>query len=139
MEQYVFGTLDELDAFVFWISHGLSLEGGLLFWKDHMDSLGSSPSARSHSAQKRTNSSKNSPNLRKSQNLTHGQMQQRLHPGLSSSQNRATAHYGAVTGLRTTTDGMHLLSSGSDSRLELWDIDSGCNTLDWQAITVSCH
>uniref|UniRef100_A0A0D9YHM1 Anaphase-promoting complex subunit 4 WD40 domain-containing protein n=1 Tax=Oryza glumipatula TaxID=40148 RepID=A0A0D9YHM1_9ORYZ len=44
-------------------------------------------------------------------------------------QNCATAHYGAVTGLRTTTDGMYLLSSGSDSRLRLWDIDSGCNTL----------
>ncbi|KAL6616406.1 hypothetical protein ACP70R_038676 [Stipagrostis hirtigluma subsp. patula] len=98
--------------------------------KDHMGSLGSSPSARSYSAQKRAgNSKKNSPTLRKSQNPTHGQMQQRLHPGLSSSQNRATAHYGAVTGLRTTTDGMYLLSSGSDSRLRLWDIDSGCNTL----------
>ncbi|XP_062207515.1 WD repeat-containing protein ATCSA-1 isoform X2 [Phragmites australis] len=98
--------------------------------KDHMDSLGPSPSTRSYSAQKRTsNSKKKSPDLRKSQNLTHGQMQQRLHPGLSSSQNRATAHYGAVTGLRTTTDGMYLLSSGSDSRLRLWDIDSGCNTL----------
>ncbi|KAM0823635.1 hypothetical protein ACQ4PT_070745 [Festuca glaucescens] len=31
--------------------------------------------------------------------------------------------------LKTTTDGMHLLSSGSDSRLRIWDIDSGCNTL----------
>ncbi|KAI4985593.1 hypothetical protein ZWY2020_018223 [Hordeum vulgare] len=52
-----------------------------------------------------------------------------MHPGMSSSQNHKTAHYGAVTGLRTTTDGMHLLSSGSDSRLRLWDVDSGCNTL----------
>ncbi|CAD6229036.1 unnamed protein product [Miscanthus lutarioriparius] len=96
---------------------------------DHTDSLGPSPSTRS-SAQKRAGiSKKSSPALRKIQNLTHGQMQQRLHPGLSSSQNRATAHYGAVTGLRTTTDGMYLLSSGSDSRLRLWDIDSGCNTL----------
>ncbi|XP_066315418.1 WD repeat-containing protein ATCSA-1-like isoform X4 [Miscanthus floridulus] len=96
---------------------------------DHTDSLGPSPSTRS-SAQKRAGiSKKSSQALRKIQNLTHGQMQQRLHPGLSSSQNRATAHYGAVTGLRTTTDGMYLLSSGSDSRLRLWDIDSGCNTL----------
>ncbi|KAJ1286298.1 hypothetical protein BS78_03G343000 [Paspalum vaginatum] len=95
----------------------------------HTDSLGPSPSTR-RSGQKRTGiSKKNSPALHKIQNLTHGQMQQRLHPGLSSSQNRATAHYGAVTGLRTTTDGMYLLSSGSDSRLRLWDIDSGCNTL----------
>ncbi|CAD6235864.1 unnamed protein product [Miscanthus lutarioriparius] len=96
---------------------------------DHTDSLGPSPSTR-NSAQKRAGiSKKSSPALCKIQNLTHGQMQQRLHPGLSSSQNRATAHYGAVTGLRTTTDGMYLLSSGSDSRLKLWDIDSGCNTL----------
>ncbi|WVZ68111.1 hypothetical protein U9M48_017093 [Paspalum notatum var. saurae] len=64
----------------------------------HTDSLGPSPSTRS-SAQKRTGiSKKKSPALQKIQNLTHGQMQQRLHPG-------------------------------SDSRLRLWDIDSGCNTL----------
>lgn len=94
-------------------------------YKDHTDSLGPSPSAR-----RRTGISKKSSSaLRKIQNPTHGHMQQRLHPGLSSSQNRATAHYGAVTGLRTTADGMYLLSSGSDSRLRLWDIDSGCNTL----------
>lgn len=54
---------------------------------------------------------------------------QRLHPGMVSSLNRATAHYGAVTGLRAIEDGMYLLSSGSDSRIRLWDIESGCNTL----------
>lgn len=79
-----------------------------LLKQDHTDSLGPSPSAR-----RRTGISKKSSSaLRKIQNPTHGHMQQRLHPGLSSSQNRATAHYGAVTGLRTTADGMYLLSSG---------------------------
>lgn len=84
----------------------------LCIMQDHTDSLGPSTSRR-NLAQKRTgNSKKNSPTLRNSQKLTHGPMQQRLHPGLSSSQNRATAHYGAVTGLQTTKDGMYLLSSG---------------------------
>uniref|UniRef100_A0A7N0TIJ6 DNA excision repair protein ERCC-8 n=1 Tax=Kalanchoe fedtschenkoi TaxID=63787 RepID=A0A7N0TIJ6_KALFE len=54
---------------------------------------------------------------------------QRLHPGLLSTQDRATAHYGAVTGLKVTEDGMYLLSAGSDSRLRLWDVESGRNTL----------
>lgn len=31
---------------------------------------------------------------------------------MSSSRNRSTAHYGAVTGLRATKDGMYLLSTG---------------------------
>ncbi|KAG2698982.1 hypothetical protein I3760_07G172400 [Carya illinoinensis] len=60
---------------------------------------------------------------------TKGSVRQRLHPGLLSSQDRATAHYGAVTGLKLTEDGMYLLSAGSDSRLRLWDVESGCNTL----------
>jgi hypothetical protein len=34
MGRYDFGTLDELDAFVFLISHSLSLEGGLLFLRE---------------------------------------------------------------------------------------------------------
>ncbi|KAI4337054.1 hypothetical protein L6164_015511 [Bauhinia variegata] len=58
-----------------------------------------------------------------------GHAKQRLHPGLLSSQDRATAHYGAVTGLKITEDSMYLLSAGSDSRLRLWDIESGCDTL----------
>lgn len=41
-----------------------------------------------------------------------GSMKQRLHPGMLSSQDRATAHYGAVTGLKVTDDGMYLLSAG---------------------------
>ncbi|XP_022951019.1 DNA excision repair protein ERCC-8-like isoform X1 [Cucurbita moschata] len=58
-----------------------------------------------------------------------GSTRQRLHPGLLSSQDRAVSHYGAVTGLKVTGDGMYLLSAGSDSRLKLWDVESGCNTL----------
>lgn len=41
-----------------------------------------------------------------------GSVRQRLHPGMLSSQDRATAHYGAVTGLKVTEDGMYLLSAG---------------------------
>ncbi|CAL0305788.1 unnamed protein product [Lupinus luteus] len=58
-----------------------------------------------------------------------GPMKQRLHPGMLSTQDRATAHYGAVTGLKVTEDGMYLLSTGSDSRLRLWDVESSCDTL----------
>lgn len=39
-------------------------------------------------------------------------MKQRLHPGMLSTQDRATAHYGAVIGLKVTEDGMYLLSAG---------------------------
>lgn len=41
-----------------------------------------------------------------------GPMKQKLHPGMISTQDRATAHYGAVTGLKVTEDGMYLLSAG---------------------------
>ncbi|KAE9603626.1 putative transcription factor WD40-like family [Lupinus albus] len=58
-----------------------------------------------------------------------GPMKQRLHPGMLSTQDRATAHYGAVTGLKVTENGMYLLSTGSDSRLRLWDVESSCDTL----------
>nr|KAJ0219440.1 hypothetical protein LSAT_V11C300122020 [Lactuca sativa] len=34
-----------------------------------------------------------------------------------------------VVGLKAIEDGMYLLSAGSNSRLRLWDIESGCNTL----------
>ncbi|GKV48890.1 hypothetical protein SLEP1_g55677 [Rubroshorea leprosula] len=40
-----------------------------------------------------------------------GSVRQRLHPGMLSSQDRATAHYGIVTGLKVTEDGMYLLSA----------------------------
>lgn len=62
-------------------------------------------------------------------NRTKGSIGQRVHPGMLSSNDRATAHYGAVTGLKVTEDGMYLLSAGSDSRLRLWDIEYGRNTL----------
>jgi len=79
--------------------------------QDQIDSIGPSTSTRSK-PHKRTGNSKNSPTMRKGQNVIHGHLQQRLHLGLSSSQNRATSHYGAVTGLQTTKHGMYLLSSG---------------------------
>lgn len=37
---------------------------------------------------------------------------QRSHPGMLSSHDRSTAHYGVVTGLKATGDGMYLLSAG---------------------------
>jgi len=67
--------------------------------------------------------------ISKINSLVKGSARQRLHPGMLSSQDRTTAHYGAVIGLKATEDGMYLLSAGSDSRLRLWDIESGCNTL----------
>ncbi|CAM6087515.1 unnamed protein product [Calypogeia fissa] len=54
---------------------------------------------------------------------------QRQHPGMASAEDRATAHYGTVTALTPTTDGFYLLSAGTDSRVKLWDMESGCNTL----------
>lgn len=41
-----------------------------------------------------------------------GSTRQRLHPGLLSGQDRSVSHYGAVTGLKVTGDGMYLLSAG---------------------------
>ncbi|KAK4277405.1 hypothetical protein QN277_015409 [Acacia crassicarpa] len=69
-----------------------------------------------------------------------GPMKQRSHPGMLSTQDRATAHYGAVTGLKVTEDGMYLLSAGSDSRLRLWDVESGCNTLvNFETVRLQTH
>ncbi|KAJ3687434.1 hypothetical protein LUZ61_016598 [Rhynchospora tenuis] len=85
----------------------------------HPTSSKSSSSIRILAAQKRTSQKK----------IQLKPATQRSHPGMTSSQNHATAHYGAVNGLRATADGLYLLSSGSDSRLRLWDIESGRNTL----------
>lgn len=91
----------------------------------------STSKSSSRAPQKKVTSGNGSKHSGSSKVLKHakGSVKQRLHPGLLSSQDRATAHYGAVTGLKTTEDGMYLLSAGSDSRLRLWDIQSGCNTL----------
>lgn len=81
--------------------------------KQDKKNLGRSSSSKSYSDQQRTgNRKKQSKALHKSLTMVRGHTQQKVHPGMSSSQNHKTAHYGAVTGLRTTTDGMHLLSSG---------------------------
>ncbi|KAK3029782.1 hypothetical protein RJ639_038224 [Escallonia herrerae] len=92
---------------------------------------GQSSSVKARALQRRAangNGSKQS-TIGRVRNQVKGSMKHRLHPGLLSSQDRATAHYGAVIGLKMTGDGMYLLSAGSDSRLRLWDIESGCNTL----------
>ncbi|CAO2817760.1 unnamed protein product [Amaranthus hypochondriacus] len=75
------------------------------------------------------NGSKLSAVSRSTMQLKGGHAKQRRHPGMISSQDHATAHYGAVTSLKATEDGLYLLSAGSDSRLRLWDIESGYNTL----------
>jgi DNA excision repair protein ERCC-8 len=39
------------------------------------------------------------------------------------------AHNGAVTGIRWTPNGSHLITAGQDSRLRVWDASTGANTL----------
>lgn len=41
----------------------------------------------------------------------------------------ARAHNGAVTGVRWTTDGRHLLTAGQDARIRVWDASTGANQL----------
>ncbi|KAL2652749.1 hypothetical protein R1flu_020877 [Riccia fluitans] len=53
----------------------------------------------------------------------------RVHPGMASVNNYATAHNGAVKALLPTNDGYFLVSAGADSRVKLWDVESGCDTL----------
>ncbi|XP_071711684.1 WD repeat-containing protein ATCSA-1-like [Rutidosis leptorrhynchoides] len=93
--------------------------------------VSTSSKSSSRALQKKAASGSGSKHSGSSKVLKHtkGSAKQRLHPGLLSSHDRATAHYGAVLGLKATEDGMYLLSAGSDSRLRLWDVQSGCNTL----------
>ncbi|RAO71362.1 uncharacterized protein BHQ10_007374 [Talaromyces amestolkiae] len=39
------------------------------------------------------------------------------------------AHNGALTGIRWTSNGNHLITAGQDSRLRVWDATTGANTL----------
>ncbi|KAG5841314.1 DNA excision repair protein ERCC-8 [Anguilla anguilla] len=47
----------------------------------------------------------------------------------ASSEAVNTAHNGRVNGLRFTPDGLHLLSTGTDDRMRLWNSATGANTL----------
>lgn len=40
-----------------------------------------------------------------------------------------TAHNGKVNGLCFTSDGLHLLTVGTDNRMRLWNSSNGENTL----------
>ncbi|EED16536.1 WD repeat protein [Talaromyces stipitatus ATCC 10500] len=42
---------------------------------------------------------------------------------------RGRAHNGALTGVRWTSTGSHLITAGQDSRLRVWDATTGANTL----------
>ncbi|KAJ5128959.1 hypothetical protein N7448_002669 [Penicillium atrosanguineum] len=41
----------------------------------------------------------------------------------------ARAHNGAVTGVRWTSNGSHIVTTGQDSRIRVWDSATGANTL----------
>ncbi|KAA8648884.1 hypothetical protein EYZ11_006420 [Aspergillus tanneri] len=41
----------------------------------------------------------------------------------------ARAHNGAVTGVRWTSNGTHLVTAGQDARIRVWDASTGANTL----------
>lgn len=55
--------------------------------------------------------------------------------GMTSSQSRpmfsrhARAHNGAATGVRWTSNGSHLVTTGQDARIRVWDASTGANTL----------
>ena len=85
------------------------------FWQDSTcksSSVGQSPSIKLRVPQKKLANGNGSRQLPIGRVPSRGPMKQRLHPGMLSTQDRATAHYGAVTGLKVTEDGMYLLSAG---------------------------
>ncbi|XP_057350929.1 DNA excision repair protein ERCC-8 isoform X4 [Manis pentadactyla] len=50
-----------------------------------------------------------------------------------------TAHNGKVNGLCFTTDGLHLLTVGTDNRMRLWNSSSGENTLELYSCSRDCN
>lgn len=60
-----------------------------------------------------------------------------VHPGSTSAayetrpafSRHARAHNGAVTGVRWTSNGSHIVSTGQDARIRVWDATTGANTL----------
>lgn len=72
-------------------------------------------SSKSRTAQRKHvngNGSKHSSVAKKNFSQDKASAGKRLHPGLVSIQDRSTAHYGAVIGLKMTSDGLYLLSAG---------------------------
>ena len=137
MAQFIFGTLDVLDVFSFWDQSQSQLgrrPSVLVRSAANKVSVLKSLSAGQNSLVKPRAPQKKYTNGHGIKQSTIGRMppkgpaRQRLHPRMLSIQDRATAHYGAVPGLKVTEDGMYLLSAGSDSRIKLWDLESGYNT-----------
>lgn len=77
-------------------------------------SMGQSSSVRSPAGLKKitgVHSSKHA-GVGRNSSLLKGSGKPRMHPGMMSIQDRTTAHYGSVIGLKATSDGMYLLSAG---------------------------
>ena len=51
------------------------------------------------------------------------------HQSLPMFSRHARAHNGAVTGVRWTSNGSHLVTAGQDARIRVWDASTGANTL----------
>ncbi|KAM2925521.1 hypothetical protein FF1_043026 [Malus domestica] len=85
-----------------------------------------STSAKARAAQRKLSNGSGAKHSPIGKGPVRGSMKQILHPGTLSSQDRATAHYGAVTGLKVTEDASFAFRVPIQ---DLWDIESGCNTL----------